>query len=212
MKKCIVVIGCMLLFLVVGQARAADISAGISIDEDGLKGFYLSIGEHYQVAEEEIVIIKKKHIADDEMPVVFFLAKRAGVTPEVIVKLRLSGKSWMDITRDFGLTAEIFYVKLTTDPGPPYGKAYGHFKNRERAEWGQVWLTDSDIVNFVNLRFISEHYDYSADEIIKMREKGADFVFINAEVKKNKGQAKKESAKFAADEKGKGNGKSKKKK
>jgi len=212
MWKSIIVMGCILILMGAGQSRTADISAGVSIDEDGLKGFYLTIGDHYQVEEEEIVVIRKRNIPDEEMPVVFFLAKRAGVSPAVIVKLRLGGKSWMEITADFGLTAEIFYVPVTVDPGPPYGKAYGHFRNRERAEWGQIWLTDGDIVNFVNLRFISEHYDYSTDEIIRMREKGADFVFINGEVKKNKGQAKKEAAKFAADEKDKSKGKGKKRK
>lgn len=212
MKRSIIVMGCILLFLGAAQVRAADISAGVSIDEDGLSGFYLSIGEHYQVEEKQIVVIRKQNISDEEMPVVFFLAKRAGVEPGVIVKLRISGKSWMEITADFGLTAEIFYVPVSRDPGPPYGKAYGHFKNRERATWGEIWLTDTDIVNFVNLRFISEHYDYSTDEIIRMREKGADFVMINTEVKKNKGQAKKEAAKFAAEEKDKGKGNGKKKK
>ncbi len=210
MFKSALVAGAVLVCLGAAQSRAADISAGVTIDEDGLKGFYLAIGDHYQVEEEKIVIVKKRNILDEEMPVVFFLSKRAGVSPEVIIKLRLGGKSWMEITADFGLSAEIFYIPLKADPGPPYGKAYGHFRNRERSEWGRIWLTDIDIVNFVNLKFLSEHYDYSPDEIVKMRRDGVNFIDINTRVKKNKGQAKKESDAFASDEKEKNRGKGKK--
>lgn len=177
----------------------ADVSFGLSVGEEGIKSFYLAVGEHYRVPEKEIVIVRQKNIPNEEMPVVFFLAKRTGTTPEAIIKLRLGGKSWMEITAHFGLSAEIYYVPVKEVSGPPYGKAYGHFKNRERNQWREIKLTDGDIVNFVNLKFISEHYGCSPDEVVKMRENGKNFIDINTEVKKNKGQAKKE-ARVAAKE------------
>ena len=188
----------------------AGVDFGLSIGDEGLRSFYVAVGEHYQVPEKEILIVRERHIPDEEMPVVFYLAARASVAPETIIKLRLGGKSWMDITAKYGFGPEIYYVALKSDPGPPYGKAYGHFKNRNRSEWGSISLNDADVVNFVNLRFISEHYGYSPDEIVKMRAKGKDFVSVNAEVKKNKGQAKKEYAKDSQNSK-KGNGKGKNK-
>lgn len=189
----------------------ADVDVGLSIGDDGIKSFYLAIGEHYKVPEKEIVIVREKKIPDEDLPVVFFLAQRADVSPDVIIKLRLGGKSWMEISAHFGLTAEIFYVPLKRSPGPPFGKAYGHFKKKKRNKWRTIYLSDADIVNFVNLRFISEHYGYSPDEVIKMREKGKSFIAINAEVKKNKGQAKKQSKQHASKEKTKNKGKGKKK-
>jgi hypothetical protein len=123
----------------------------------------------------------------------------------------------MEITTHLGLTAEVFYVPVQGDPGPPYGKAYGHFKNRKKADWGAIRLTDTDIVNFVNLKFISSHYGYSPDEVIKMRQSGKDFVSINTEVKSKKGKAGKDGKPLASSDqsgskgkdKGKGNGKKK---
>ncbi|MFZ5980160.1 MAG: hypothetical protein ACOYVF_05965 [Candidatus Zixiibacteriota bacterium] len=179
-------------------AYATDVNLGVSLDNDGLKGFYLAIGEHYQALDKEIVAAKKSNIPNEDMPVIFFLARRANTTPEVIIKLRLDGKSWMDITGQFGLTAEIFYVPLKEVSGPPYGNAYGHFKHRNRKEWKEIRLTDPDIVNFVNLKFISEHYGCTPDEVVKMREKGSSFISINSEVKKNK--AKKDAQPVAARE------------
>ena len=200
-----------MICLAAGRAKATDVSAGVKIDQDGLKGFYLAVGDHFHVPAEQIVVARQRRIADEELPVIFFLADRAGVDPDVIIKLRHSGKSWMEITTDFGLNAGIFYVPVTGNPGPPYGKAYGHFRNRERTEWGRIWLSDEDIVNFVNLRFISAHYDYSPEEIIKMRQNGVGFVDINAKVKNNKAENKKKDPKFATDEKDQEKGKGKKK-
>ncbi len=188
----------------------ADTNIGIRADESGIKEFYLSIGDHYKAPEKEVLIVKKRGIPDDDLPVVFFLSKRAGVSPGVIIDLHLGGKSWMDITFHYGFTAEIYYVEVKEVKGPPYGKAYGHFKNKPKKGWKTIKLVDTDIVNFVNLRFLSEHYGYSPDEIIRMRSEGASFAKINAKVKKAKA-AKKEKVQTKS-VKAKSGGKAKKKK
>ncbi len=172
-------------WLTAGQSLA-DVSFGLSVGDEGVRSFYLAIGEHYEVSEKQIVLVQEKRIPDEDMPVVFFLARRAEVAPDIIVKLRLGGKSWMDICLHFGLSAEVFYVPVKHDPGPPYGKAYGHFKKRKRAQWAEIRLTDAEIVDFVNLKFVSEHYGFSADEVMKMRGTGSGFVDIHTKVKKQK--------------------------
>lgn len=188
----------------------AQLEIGLSADKDGIREFHLAIGEHYKAPEKEIVVIRERGISSDEIPVVFFIARRAKVTPETIINLRLGGKSWMNISLAFGLTAEAFYVESEKDYGPPYGKAYGHFKNKPRKEWNTIRLPDGDIVNFVNLRFISDHYGYSTDEIIKMRSAGEKFVKINGKVKKAKGHGKAGKNKVAVkSEKQKAKGKKK---
>jgi len=174
------------------NANAGNLEIGLKADNDGIKEFYLAIGDYYKSPEKEITVIRSSGIPDDDLPVVFFLARHAGVEPGVIMKLRLGGKTWMDITLHYGLSPEIYYIELRNDPGPPYGKAYGHFKKRPRKEWGAIRFADSDIVNFVNLKFISEHYHYSPDDVIKMRSGGESFVKINGKVKqsgKNQGKA-----------------------
>jgi len=210
-----VLISLVLIFFIgciTASTGQADVSFGLSVGDEGIKSFYLAVGEHYQVPEKEIVVVKQKNIPNEEMPVVFFLAKRAGTSPEVIIKLRLGGKSWMEITAHFGLSAEIFYVPVKEVSGPPYGKAYGHFKNRKKNQWREIKLNDVDIVNFVNLKFISEHYGCTPDEVVKMRENGKNFIDINTEIKKNKGQAKKEARVAATENKpAKSKGKGKKK-
>ncbi|MCX6835062.1 MAG: hypothetical protein NTW07_08015 [candidate division Zixibacteria bacterium] len=169
------------------KARAG-VDVGLSVDEDGIKGFYLAIGEHYRVPEREVIVVRDRNVPDEELPVVFFLARHASVEPAMIVRLRLGGMSWMDIALHFSLSPSIFYIDFDRDPGPPYGKAWGHYRKHDKAHWGEIRLPDADIVNIVNLKFVSEKYGYSPAEVVKMRARGDRFVAIHKQAKAGKGK------------------------
>jgi hypothetical protein len=187
----------------------AEVSAGITLDKDGIRSFHLAIGDHYGVKEKEVTVVVERKVPDEELPVVFFLAKHGGVAPSVIVQLRLGGKSWMEISHRFGLTADIFYVHFDKDPGPPYGKAWGHFKKKKRGQWKSINLVDVDIVNLVNLKFMSERHGYTPSEIVKLRAKGHHFAAIHKHVKAQKQKAKKNKAMAVKQKPNKGKGKKK---
>ncbi len=174
-----------LLFLIPGFAQQ-DVNAGISIGPEGLKGFYLSISNYYRVPEPQVIRVRERRIPEDELPVVFFIAGRARVKPEVIVDLRLGGLSWYDISLKYGIYPDAYYVPLESQPGPPYGNAYGYYKNRPRKEWRRIRLTDEDIVNLVNLRFISDYNHYRPEKIAEMRKQGRQFVVINNDIRAEK--------------------------
>lgn len=197
------------------QAKAG-VDIGVQFGDEGLRGFYLAVGDYYRVPQREVVIIRERGIPHEELPVVYFIAGRARVAPGIIVDLRLGGMSWMDITLRYGLSPEIYYVPVSVSPGPPYGKAYGYYKNKPRKEWKKIVFEDIDIINLVNLKFTSEHYKYSPNEVIKMREEGKNFVVINDEIKKGKKEHKvkdkelgKERGGGKEKHKGKGKGKDK---
>ena len=175
-----------LIFFIMTGFTQTKIDAGISIGSEGLRGFYLSIGNYYHVPEKEVVVVRDRKIPDEELPVVFFIAGRAGVAPKVIVNLRLGGSSWYDISIRYGIYPDAYYIPLKVRPGPPYGKAYGYYKNRPKKEWKKIKLSDNDIINLVNLKFISEHNKYSPEKIIKMRSKGEHYAEINTNVKAEK--------------------------
>jgi hypothetical protein len=68
--------------------------------------------------------------------------------------------------------------------GPPYGKAYGYYKKKPKHKWKEIDLSDEDVMNLVNLRFMSSHYNYEPERIVKLRSQGRDFVVINDDVRK----------------------------
>jgi hypothetical protein len=182
MKKSLLTLLLVLIFTIGGFAQS-NVNAGVSIGPEGLKSFYLSVSEHFKVAEKEVTFVHERKIKDEELPVVFFIAARAKVDPKVIVDLRIGGSSWYSISVKYGIYPDVYYVPLTFDPGPPYGKAYGYYKNKPKQSWEKIKLSDDDIINLVNLKFIVEHYNYTPDKVIKMRSEGKNFVLINENVK-----------------------------
>jgi hypothetical protein len=187
MKKIILFIA--LMFLVpAASASAQGVSTGISISNGELRSFYFAIGDYYRVPESRVVYVKDHYrFPDDELPVVFFLASRAHVDPQVIIDLRVRQRmSWLNITLHYGLTPEIYYVPVKR-VGPPYGNAYGHYKKHGK-DYKKVKLADADVVNLVNLRFMSEYHGVAAEVIMDQRGKGERFVAINEHYHKEKGK------------------------
>lgn len=176
------------MMLSAGMPVHADnrVDVGATIVDGTIRNFYLAIGEYYRVPEREVVVIRERHIPHREVPVVLYIAQHAHVEPGVIIDLRLQGRSWMDITLHFGLGPDIYYVPVREVSGPPYGHAYGHYKNKPKQEWKHIRLDDDEVVNQVNLRFISERYKYAPDDVVRMRSRGNDFISINEDIRRGK--------------------------
>lgn len=192
MRKTIMILSAVFMLLAgsIPAASAANVDLGVSMGSEGIRGFYLGISNYYRVPEREVVYVRERGIHYNDLPVVFFIAARAHVAPGVIMDLRLGGMSWWDISVRYGIGPEVYYVPTTVAvKGPPYGKAYGYYKKHPRHQWNQIVLQDADIVNMVNLRYVSEYYDYPEDRVMKMRGQGKDFVAIDwTAAKESKGK------------------------
>ena len=145
--------------------------------------FHVAVANYYQVPEREVIVIRERRIPDDEIPVALFIARNAGVPWTRVVDMRLRGTSWWDISVRLGVSPEVYYVPVAVVSGPPYGRALGHYKNKHRKQWSTIVLSDADVVNLVELRFLSEHYHVAPERIIELRGKDRDFVAINSEVR-----------------------------
>jgi hypothetical protein len=190
MKRVAIQLPVLLFLISVATASAQNISTGISVTNGHLSSFYFAIGDYYHVPESRVVYVRNHHhIHDEELPVVFFLAARAHVAPQAIIDLRVRRRmSWLDITFHYGLTPEIYYVPLTR-VGPPYGNAYGHYK-RHKKNYKKVVLVDDDVVNLVNLRFMSEYHHVAPEVIMDRRGRGDKFFAINDGFRETKGKSR----------------------
>jgi len=188
MKKFIIQSVTLLFIMSAANAFAQNVSTGISVTNGHLNGFYFAIGDYYHVPESRVVYVRHQHhISDEELPVVFFLAARARVDPSVIIDLRMRRRmSWLDITFHYGLTPEIYYVPVTR-VGPPYGKAYGYYKKYKK-NYKRVVLADDDVINLVNLRFMSEYHGVTPEVIMDRRGRGEKFVGINNDFREARGK------------------------
>jgi len=152
---------------------ASSFDIGVSGSDRGINSFSLSIGDYYRVPRQEVMIIERS-IPRDEMSVVYFLARESRRDARYITDLRLRGSSWWDISLRLGLDPRTLYVIDTNrHAGPPYGKSYGYSKNKKHH------LRDSEIVELVNVRFLSDYHHISPDEVIKRRRTGERYNHID---------------------------------
>lgn len=177
MKKALISLAFLLLAT---PLWAAEVGFSISI---GAPGFYLSVGNFYGYPEREVMVIHERGIPDDEIPVLLFICKHAYVNPDVVIKLRVvDGWPWSRICAYYRIPPTVFYVPVARY-GPPYGRAYGHYKHYpHEGNWGKIRLTDTMIVNQVNLIFISKYYNYPPERVIRLREQGSSFGNIERKV------------------------------
>lgn len=187
MAKRIPVLALAVVFMLSPAAAVnAGISFGLSANDEGVNGFYLGISDYNNVPQKEVIAVKKMGIPDDELPVAFYMAAQARVKPEEIVKLRVAKTPWARIAERYKVQPAAFNLQVSAPvTGKAYGSIYRDFNGRKKVtRWNQVRLSDSDIINSVNLRFVSDHYGYSPEEVIRMREAGKDFVSIHGDVRK----------------------------
>lgn len=193
----------------IGAGRA-DAQTAFSVSAH-IGDFHVAVANYYQVPEREVIVIRERRIPDDEIPVALFLARHAGVPWARVVDMRLRGASWWDISVRLGVSPEVYYVPVAVVSGPPYGRALGHYKKKHRKEWRTIVLTDADVVNLVELRFLSEHYRVPPERIIELRGKNRDFVAIHSEVRGGKNSDRRDdgdgNSQGNGKRSGKGNGK-----
>lgn len=170
-------------------ASAAQVDLGISIGDGRLQSFYVAVAEHYHVAPRLVADYRARYrLLDEELPIVFFLASRARVAPRAVIDLRSGRRSWFEIALRFGLSPEIFFVPVGLERiGPPYGNAYGYYRKHGRAgNWGKLKLTDREVLDLVNLRFLSEYHGVRPETVIGWRGEGRGFVAIHEEARRGK--------------------------
>lgn len=173
---------------------------------DAVDVFLRTIGDYFSVPQKEVAVVKEQNIPNDEISVIFFIAQQAGVSAGEILDLRKKGMTWQQIINSYSMGSDILYVPINENVkvGPPYGHAYGYYKNKPKKEWRNIKLRDDDIVNLVNLKFISGHYNYPAEKIMKMREKNNGFYNISYDIEEQR-EANRKRSKATSDKKERSN-------
>jgi hypothetical protein len=180
-----VVLGFSPAFLATPAGAVGQWNVGISGGKDGIEDFNVSIGQHYEVPEREVVVIRDRGLDEEEVPVVFHVARYAHVPPREVADLRCRGMSWMDITDHYRLSPEIYYVPVREEwDGARHGNRYGWYKNhRGPREWRRMRFADRDVVDQVNMKFISERYRCAPERVMRARAAGRRFVAIEQELR-----------------------------
>ncbi|MFO8175267.1 MAG: hypothetical protein R6T96_13350 [Longimicrobiales bacterium] len=139
--------------------------------------YFRAVGEYFQVAPEEVSIIGEWEVTPDEVPVVLFLAHRAGVSPDVLIGLRRGGRPWQEVGRRFGIQTTAFHLSLPE--GAEKGRltrAYEAFQALPAWEWQQIRLEDEEVIALVNLRVLADQTGVPPLDILEGFRKAGSFV------------------------------------
>ncbi|MFY9143150.1 hypothetical protein [Sulfuricurvum sp.] len=158
-----------------GSLIGANFDVGISGSDRGISGFSLSIGDYYRVPAQEIIVIERS-VPDVETSVIYYLARHSHRSPHFILNLRLRGLSWWDITLRLGLDPRtLYFVDSRRHLGPPYG----HYGRNHH-------LNDAEIIDLVNVRFLSSYHGISVDDVIDRRNRGQHYMYIDDDYRMKK--------------------------
>lgn len=157
--------------------------AGVSA-QDIRSEYFLSLSDFYNVPFEDVTGVQEVGLSDEEIPVAFHVAQAADVPVLDVARMRAENTAWSDVASAFEVNLSSFYVLLSgTIESRKYRTIMDKFNSMPQSEWNSLTLSDDDIVNLVNLKFIYRYHDYSAFKVIAMREVGKTFVRINQQVK-----------------------------
>ena len=138
------------------------------VDNDSQLFLNLAVSSYgYNQTVLEPVLPRLKSVEND-LPVVLFLARKSGRPVNVVVGLRARGLSWSVIFGKVNVPFDVLFVGLERDPGPPYGKAWGHWKKRSK----KFAPTDADVVGLVQVQMGSRWAGMSPYELARARGQG----------------------------------------
>ena len=111
------------------------------------QAYYRAVAGFFHVPLVEVTVLAGWDLVPDEVPVVLFLADRAGVSPDALAGLRRGGGSWWAVARRFDLAPQAFHLPLPAgEELGILGRIYREFRERPPAAWEGIELTDEEVV------------------------------------------------------------------
>jgi hypothetical protein len=143
--------------------------------------YFRAVADFFRLSPTEVSILADWQLPPDEIPVVLFVAHHAGVSPEALVALRSSGKTWTDLSKRYQVDASALYIPLpdTADAGILAG-AYGRYRALPAERWSEVTLSDRDIIALVNVRILAQTLHRSPEDVLRACRDGRSFVDVFA--------------------------------
>jgi len=179
------VTGTAALVLVVGASVGVTAAAGQAPNaSEGI--YYGAVADYFRVPPEEVAILGEWNMSPEEVPVVLFVAGRAGVPPDVVVAIRQDGSSWSEVAQRYRLGAGAFYLRLNDGGEGSLSRAYAMFNRIPEPEWTAILLQDREIVSLVNLRVISQNLAMPPSQVLAARDRVGSYVLGYSELRRER--------------------------
>lgn len=123
-----------------------------SSDASARQAYMEAVARHYHVSLAEIDVLSDLVGNAEDVPVLLFIASRAGVTPDVLGTLRRRGAGWDALARRFQVDPSSLVVPLGGDMAPRgLERVYLAYRRDARG----LVLEDEEVVALVHLRMLA---------------------------------------------------------
>jgi hypothetical protein len=158
------------------------LTASVATAGDLNDKYFVTLSGYHGVSYEEVFAIADD-VGVNDVAAAYAIAERSDVSIDKVVELRSSNQNWATVAKNCGLGGTDFYIMISGRfSSKTYSPIFEKFNAAPASTWGDLVLTDDEIVNLTNLRFISSHHDYSMFDIIAMKDIGSDWPRINQKV------------------------------
>ncbi|HJQ98518.1 MAG TPA: hypothetical protein VJ826_09395 [Candidatus Polarisedimenticolaceae bacterium] len=169
-----------LALALITEAKAGmDVAFGarVPIGDDG--SLFVNISSRYFERDPSVIQSwGRRFESPDDLAVFFWITETSRKNADFVFALRRQGLPWFEVATRCGVPVDAWYVKVPVDPGPPYGKAYGHWRKHQRDPEYRVKLTDRQTRDLVAVRFCHEYYRVPVETAMDWRRNGEDVRMI----------------------------------
>jgi len=137
------------------------------------------MGDYFEVGMDEVAIMGDWGLAPQDLPVVFFLSRRAGISTDATAAERARGSSWLGLMRRYGV--RVSAVHLPFSAGAELGSLaslYGRMEATPRGAWNRLDLTDVEIVTLVNARMLAAALGVPPASIVQAAEAAGSMIGV----------------------------------
>lgn len=157
------------------------VTPGLAAQDAARADYFRAVAGFFNLPANEVAILSDWEIPAQEIPVVLFMARRAGVSPEALVALRDGGQSWSGLAARYRVTPSALHVPVPDEaPTGVLSAAYNGYRSNEVGSWDSIRLSDEEIIALVNLRVISQTLAIPPERVLRASGPGVTWVALHA--------------------------------
>ena len=152
-------------------------------DRTAINAYYAIIGQAFPISPDEVEILAEWPLRPDEIVVVLFVARNAGVSPDAVASLRSSGARWASILRTYSIGAGALRVPFPAGTMlGPLEETYRTFSETPRASWSSIVLSDEAVIALVNIRILARQVGVTVSRVLQTWDGEGGFVLVHQRI------------------------------
>ena len=149
-------------------------------DRTAIAAYRATVGRAFSVSTDEVGILAEWGLQRDEIVVVLFVSRSAGVSPDAVASLRSSGRPWANILQTYSLGAGALWLPFPAGASlGPLEATYRMFSNTPRNAWASIGLPDETVIALVNLRVLARALGVPMSRVLRAWVDDGDFVSVH---------------------------------